>query len=111
MKVFMPANAGWWPRLNSEIVRSLTEGAASRPSFSVRRTSSSCFVWEMSASRFRFRIPRNFPGLRSVIGRTLLLKRLFNLRDLAGAARLPRGRLELVGDRIRDAADPFLDQQ
>src|SRR4030042_3477840 len=50
MKVLMPAKAGWWPRLNREMLRSITESAASSPSFKERRTSSSCFFCEMRVS-------------------------------------------------------------
>ena len=50
MKVLIPAKAGWWPRLKSEMLRSMTELAASSPSFSDRLISSSCFFCEMRDS-------------------------------------------------------------
>src|SRR3954454_5146561 len=51
MKVFMPANAGWCPRLNSEIVLSMTSSDASTPNSTLRFISSSCFFWVMCDRR------------------------------------------------------------
>ena len=56
-KVLMPANAGCWPRANVEMVRSFTDGAASRPYSSPRSIASRCFRSGMSASLRMFRIP------------------------------------------------------